>query len=135
MRHFARNRDFTKVELLPFGDVNNQKDSIAFAGDFCIGAVDPEIDIAARQIEISQYLLIKFDPVINQRIFVDKRPQKASLFGFENPAQPAIRVNLIAQKRDPLDFCGVAFGDFKRQIVTVVAAADDPGRTREARRP
>ncbi len=96
--HFASDRDVTKAELLAFGHVNHQEHAVALWGQFSIGAVDAEVHIAARLVEIAQNLFVKFDTVLNQRVLVDKGTQIARLFGFQHPAQTAVRIFAVAHK-------------------------------------
>ena len=116
-----------ELELLALFDVERHKVTIAFLAQFRIHAGDTEIDIAARRIEILQQLAVKLNTVFDKRIACHKRPQKARLLGAQNTAQTAVRILLVADKRNAFDFSDATFENFENQVNAVVAAADDTG--------
>ncbi len=135
LRHLAGDGNVAKGELLAFGDINNKEHTIAFFGDFGVGAVDPHIDITARQVEIAQDLAVELQPVLNQGISANESAQQACLFGLQNPTQTAVREHPVAHKRHALHLSGVAFRDLKHQVDAVVAAADDARRHGRSKTP
>ena len=77
-------------------------------------------------IEIAQNLLVKLDPVLNQRIAAEELTQDTSLFGCQNTAQAAVAELTVADKAQTFDFRQRAFENFKHQINAVVRPANDP---------
>ena len=78
-----------------------------------------------RAVEIGQNLFVKSNPVGDEGVTHHKCTQKPCLFGLKNAAQARVRELGIANKAEAFDFNNTTFGNFKHQIDTVVASADD----------
>ena len=120
---------FADPELLPLLHVEGQDESAAVAVDLGRGRQNPEIDIAARAVEIDQKLTVKGDPLGHESVALDDGAQKACLFRVDHAAQAAIGIGAVADKADALVFDHPAFADLEDEIDPVVGSGAIPART------
>ena len=130
--HLRRERHGAKAELLPFGDVIGHENAIAFAGQFGVHCFGAHVDVTARQVKVAEHLLVCLNAAFDIGVAFDELAEQTGLFGAQNAAQTAVRIDAVADKAQTLDLNIVAFENFKHQIDAVLIAANDtrlhPGR-------
>ena len=120
--------DLTHGEALAFGNGEGHKGGVTFARIGGPRIQDLEIQIAPRQIEICQHLLIGFKPIDLEHIALDQIVQNASLLGRQDLAQPVVREIFVAHKADAGHFGDSTFDNLKHHIDGVVGTTDDARR-------
>ncbi len=120
--------DLAEGKLLALFYIECQKVAVTLARQLSIHSRSAKVDIAARHIKVAQNLLVKLQAIFNKSILADQRPQKSSLFAFQNTAQTSVRIDLVANKTDTRHLCVSALENFEHKINTVVATANNLGR-------
>ncbi len=120
--------DLAEGKLLALFYIERQKIPVTLARQLSIHSRGAKVDIAARYVKVAQDLLVELQAIFDKSILADQRPQKSSLFAFQNTAQTSVRIDLVAHKTDTRHLCVSALENFEHKINTVVASANNLGR-------